>query len=138
MKAKRILGVMSVPMMLVLCLLGSATTAIAQEPLTVEITTPPLAINISKGFGIGITAEITILDTIPEETITWRIFLDGKLIFYPPKGEKTGSFPTPPVGATEQISTFTLGFGRFEVTVSALEISETAKGFLLGCFTLVE
>jgi hypothetical protein len=108
------------------------------EPLLVEITTPALAINISRGFGIGISAEITILDTIPEETITWSILLDGKFILLPPKGEKTGSFPTPPEGATERISTLALGLGRFEVTVSALGISETAEGLIIGFFTIIE
>ena len=112
-------------------------TSYWSEPLTVQITAPDVEIHIHEGFGIGISAEIIILEEITAETIEWSITLNGGLIIIPKNGIKEGSFPTPPVGASEMISTFTFGIGRSEITVSARNVNETAHAFILGPFVYI-
>jgi len=105
--------------------------------MTPHQITNDLQIIIHKGFGLGVSAEITVLQSLPEETINWSIELRKGLILFPLKRTKEGSFSTPQVSESKKISTLVFGLGRIEIAVTAQTISKTANGFVLGPFVFV-
>ena len=88
--------------------------------------------------GIGIKAEI-IAKNITAESLHWSIELDGGIVIWPLFGTKEGTSPCYPI---TEISTFVLGIGNVQITVSAEAPSEanatkTTEGFVLGIFVII-
>lgn len=103
----------------------------------ITIDGPELEIGNITG-GIGITAKI-IGRNISAETLYWTIELNGGLILWPLFGVREGHSPC---YIETEASTFVLGIGSVEITVTADAMGEanatkTISGFVFGPFIII-
>jgi len=108
------------------------------DPLLVEILEPLPLITIESIHGVfGITVTVKNIGSENLTIIGWNISLNGGFILF---GKyKYGLIFSLPVGESETVSSFILGFGKTTITVNAFTAQgataeKTVSGFVLGVF----
>ncbi len=104
----------------------SPNTIPYQTPIPVNNTLPVLIIDSLSGGLLTTTARITNIGGVTAQNITWDITLDGGLILL---GKVThGSIPTlEPETSITIDSKPIIGFGKTQITATAIQYEQTAK-----------
>ncbi len=89
----------------------------------------PVAVEITIGGGLGVSATIKNVGTTDLSNINWSIDLDGKLIFV--GKTKSGTIASLAAGAEVTVKDFVVGFGKTGIAVTAGTEEATASGTAL-------
>jgi hypothetical protein len=106
-------------------------------PFQMTIAGPMLTIELKSGLGITATINNTGMENATN--ISWKIALKGGFVI---PAQKTGAFPTIPIGEQSKIQMIAFGLGKKTVTVSltaddGVTAEKTANVFLFLFFSIV-